>query len=159
MKKEMGTDFETEYGKIAKKYKLPSYQKLNEDFEIGKIENNAGTIVRTVRKVMMEKIVNSLGFLEMLLNPVNVPRVYFAYLKSITAEDKKNMEKIYEELSMLSLLALEREVKYSEKGEAELVVKISKSWDSIKNSFEQIARDIRKPNHVAAAKKEKSYFE
>lgn len=147
-----------EYEKFLKKYKLPDFNALNEEFEIEKLERESETILRAVRKVMMEKIVNSLGFLEMLLTPMNAPRMYFAYIKTMSSGDKQKIEKMYSLLSDMSLIALEREIEYSEKGEAELINSLFKGWNEIKRDFVKIVENIKKPNNQIA-KKEKSYFE
>ena len=80
------------YEILSKKYKLPSFKELNEDFDIEKIDKESDILLKVVRKVMMEKIVNSLGFIEMLLNPMNSPRMYHAYLNSMSVEDKKAID-------------------------------------------------------------------
>src|SRR3989344_4012842 len=108
-------ELKRDYDALAKKYKLPSFDEINEDFEIGKIDRDCGTILRSVRKMMMEKIVNSMGFTEMLLNPVNAPRIYFGYLKNMTQEDRDITEKLYKTLAELSVDSLECEIVYSEK--------------------------------------------
>ena len=105
---------------------------------------------------MMTKIVNSLGFVEVLLNPMNAPRMYFAYIKSMGTEDKKGIEKIYSVLSDLVFASLELEVDYSEKEEAEMIKKIVRDWSSIKPSFKGIIKNMQKP--VSSVSKEKSYF-
>src|SRR3989344_3720844 len=117
-------DLKVNYGKVEAKYKLPSFKELNENFEIDKIDRESDTLLRVIRKVMMEKIVNSLGFLEMLLNPMNIPRMYLPFMKAMNFDDKKIIEKIYSEFSDLSMSSLESEVDYQEKMEAELIKKI-----------------------------------
>ena len=146
-----------EYEKYENKYSLPSFEKLNEDFEIGKIDKDVGAFLRSVRKTMMEKIINSLGFVEMFLNPMNVPRIYLPYLKTMDMEDKKIIEKLYNVLSELSLLSLEREIRYSEKGEAELIKKVFNSWNELKNDIDNIIKNIKNPK-IDYGKKERSYF-
>jgi len=142
---------------FQKKYKLPDFKKLNEDFEIDKIERDSDCFLRVIRKAMMEKIVNSIGFLEMLLNPVNAPRIYFPYFKSITLEDKNEIELIYGKLGDLSLDSLSLEVGYSEKEEAKLIKKTFEVWNSVKSSFNKIVEHIKKPSNTVL-RKEKSYF-
>ena len=151
-------ELKEEYNKLSKKYKLPSFDSLNGDFEIGKIERNDGTLVRAVRKLMMEKVVNSLGFLEMLLNPMNVPRAYMNFVRTMGTEDKQRIEKLYSQLSLLSLEALEGEIEYSEKHEGEMITKIFKKWNELKKDFSELIANIKKPNN-RLIKKEKTYFE
>lgn len=149
-------DLKKQYEGKAKQYSLPSFTEINESFEIEKINKETEIVLRVVRKVMMEKIVSSLNFTEMLLNPVNAPQMYFPFLKGITEEDKKSINKIYTSLSELSIGSLECEISYNEKSEAEHIKKIFKTWKDVQPDFKKIFDKIRKPN--SAAKKDKSYF-
>jgi len=150
-------DLKEEYVKLGKEYKLPSFKELEEGFEIAKIEKDTETILRAVRKVMMEKVVSSLGFVEMLLNPMNAPRMYLNYIKLMGGEDKKSIEKIYSSLADLSVYSLEREVDYDEKGEAELIQKIFDTWGNVRPEFRKILASMKKPNN-SSMMKERSYF-
>ncbi len=150
-------DLKTHYEKLETKYKLPSFKDLNESFEIDKIERESDTLLRVIRKVMMEKIVNSLGFLEMLLNPMSIPRMYMSFIKAMNVEDKKLIEKIYNDFSELSLGSLECEVDYSEKVEAELIKKVFKKWQELKPEFRKIFSKIKLPVNNNSTR-ERSYF-
>ena len=150
-------ELKNSYDLLAKKYKLPDFKEVNENFEIEKRDKESDILLKAIRKTAMEKIINSLGFLEMLLNPMNVPRMYMNYVRSITTEDKKDIDKIYDSFSALSLEALGVEIDYSEKGEAELIKKIFSTWVSVKPEFRRILANMKKPM-VNGVKKEKSYF-
>lgn len=156
MEKEI-KDLEKDYEVFEKKYKLPSFKELNENFEIEKIDRESKTLLRTIRKVIIEKLVNSLGFVELLLNPVNAPRMYYAYLKTLTQDDKKEIEKIYSVLSDVVLSAIELEIDYDEKAEAEMIKRIHSDWDSVKPAFRKILGNMKKPE-AGESKKERSYF-
>jgi len=145
------------YSKLEKKYGLPSFKELNENFEIEKIERDTEILLRDVRKVMMEKVVNSLGFLEMFLNPINAPRMYLSYMKSMGAEEQGIVEKVYGMLAGLNILALEGEIDYSEKREADVIAEIFKVWISVKPEFMKLFAGMRKPNGDVV-RKERSYF-
>ncbi|MBU0761220.1 MAG: hypothetical protein KJ600_02930 [Nanoarchaeota archaeon] len=150
-------ELKDEYVKFVEKYNLPSFQELDEDFEVGKIDRESDTLLRAIRKVMMEKIVNSLGFMEMLLNPMNAPRMYLSYIRAMGDGDKKIINKIYVEFSELSVLSLEREIDYDEKAEAELIKKVFEVWGELKPDFRKMFANMKKPNNDLA-KKERSYF-
>ena len=150
------TDLKKSYGVFEKKHKLPSFSELNENFEIEKIRRGQETLVRTFRKTMMDKIVNSMGFVESLLSPMNAPRMHMLYLKSISVEDKKELDRIYTVLSEIVLGSLKLEIDYSEKEEAEMIKRIFKDWNSVKPGFRKILSNMQKP--VSAAPREKSYF-
>jgi len=150
-------DLKSRYSELAKRHKLPSFIQVNENFEIDKIDKDTECLLRLVRKVAMEKIVNSLNFLEILLNPVNAPRIYLSYIRSINAEDRKSIEKIYSAFGALSINSLDLEIDYSEKKEAEMIKSIYNIWMSLKGDFRKILASLKQPNGFVA-KREKSYF-
>ena len=150
------SELKKQYAPLGSKHKLPSFDKLNEDFEIDKIDRETDFPLRLIRKTMMEKIINSLGFVEMLLNPVNAPRLYLGYIKSISQEDKEKIDKIYETLADLSLNSLSLELSSDESKEAELIQKIYSKWNELKPDFKKIMEDMKNPKTVT--KKEKSYY-
>lgn len=149
-------ELKKKYDELASKHQLPGFSELNENFEIEKIRRGDETLLRTIRKTMMEKVVNTMGFLEFILNPVNAPRVYLAYIRSITQDDKKAIENVYESLAELMTAALKLEIDYSEKEEAEMIKQISKKWEGIKPGFRKIVADMEKP--AKFEKKERSYY-
>lgn len=151
------TELKKDYSVLAAKYKLPKFSELNEDFEIEKVEKESETLLRVVRKTMMEKIISSLGFVEMLLNPMNAPRMYLSYIHGMGADDKKSIEKIYIAFAGISTVALECEIDYSEKNEAELIRAIFDTWQKMKPEFRKILENMKKPNSKVE-KVQKSYF-
>jgi hypothetical protein len=151
------SDLKKEYEKYEKKFKLPTFKSINEDFEVDKIEYIGDCFLRQIRKSMIEKVVNSVNFLEMLLNPVNAPRIYYGYLKSISVEDKQYIEDLYTNLGQLSVDSLSLEIDYSDAKEAALIKNLFKVWNDLKPKFRQIITHIKNPEKMEA-KKEKSYF-
>lgn len=145
------------YEKLAKKYKLPSFSELNRDFEIEKLDKDTELLLRTIRKFMMEKTVNSINFLEMLINPVNMPRMYMPYVRTMDTEDRKIIDKIYGRLAQLTLESLQLEVHSQEEAEAELIKKSFATWKELKQDFSRIITNIRNPREFVS-KKERSYF-
>ena len=146
-----------EYDKLKDKYKLPSFKELNADFEIDKLDKEIDNVLRAIRKIMMEKIVNSMSFLEMLLNPVNAPRMYLPYVRTMSIEDKKTIDNIYSALADLSLVSLDLEINSSEKGEADLINLTFNKWGELKLGFGQILKSMKQPRDFEV-KKERSYF-
>jgi hypothetical protein len=150
-------DLKKAYGELARKYKMPGFQELNENFEIEKIDKESECLLRLIRKVMLEKIVNSFNFAEFLLNPLNAPKMYLPFIKTMTLDDRKEIEKIYSGISELLLQTLDIEVDYSEKKEAEMIKKMLERWNELKPSFRKIFANMKKPNRQNGTR-EKSYF-
>lgn len=149
--------FIEQYDGLAKQYELPNFKILNTDFELEKINQESVTILRVVRKTMMDKIVNTISFLEMLLNPVNAPRIYIPYLKVMTVEDRNVLDKLYSTFGKLSLQTLPLEIDYSEKDEAVMIKNIYKTWEENKKSLKLILLKVATPT-TGFIKREKSYF-
>ncbi len=151
------TELKKSYSELAKKYSLPSFSEMNEDFEIDKIDKESETLIRVVRKHAMDKLVNSMTFLEMLVNPVNTPRIYFPYIKSMSTDDRKSIEEMYGMLGDVSIASLSLELGYSEKKEAEFVKKMFSTWQVLKPKFSKLMEHMQE-THSSEPKKEKSYF-
>jgi DNA replication initiation complex subunit (GINS family) len=149
-------DLKSEYEKLEKKYKLPSFKEINESFEIDRIDRESDILLRVVRKMMMEKILNSLGFVEMLMNPMNAPRMYHAYIKSMTPEEKKIIDKLYNDMSELSIASLECEIDYDENEEADLIKEVYNTWIGLRKDFKKVFEKIRKPSKEV--KRDRDYF-
>lgn len=150
-------EIKKEYSKYEKKYSLPSFKELNECFELEKIEYKTEILPRVIRKMMMDKLVNSIGFLDMLLNPVQAPRIYLSFIKSMSQEDKKIIEALYDSFGKISLDCMPLELDYSEKAEAQMINHIYKVWDESKEDFKALLVHVGNPTQNTS-KKEKSYF-
>ncbi len=147
---------QTKYAELEKRYGLPSFSAINEDFNIEKIRRGEILLARVIRKTAMDKIVSYIGFIEMLLNPMNAPRMYLVYIKQMTSEDRKLIEELYSKLSDLMLSSFKLDIVYSEKDEAEMIRRICDEWNKLKPSVMQLMENIQKP--ASSATKEKSYF-
>lgn len=148
-----------EYKKLQEKYKLPSYQQLNEEFDIEKVqEQETDTLLREIRKVIMDKAIAYLRFVELLLNPSNAPMFFFALLKGLESADKKTLEDIYTRLGRLEIEVIDVDNDYSEKAEAEFIIHILKEWQGIKEDMRRVSKALKSGWEKKSEKKEKSYL-
>ncbi len=149
-----------EYAKLRGKYKnLPSFQQLNEDFEIEKIaEKETEFLLREIRKAIAEKSIAFLRFLESLINPSNAPLFIFAILKNLSAQEKKIVEKIYREFCKEEISTLKLDVCYDEKEEVRFIIDSTKRWQELRPELEKLTIALEKAWEKTAEKKEKSYF-
>jgi hypothetical protein len=150
-------DVRSKYKEHEGKFNLPNFEKINNDFEVDKIERDSEAFLRAVRKVMMEKIVNSMSFVDMLLNPVNAPRMYYSYIKNMSLQDKEDIEKIYSVLADLSVASLALEIDTGDEKEAKLIKETYEKWSEIKPLFRKVIGHMMEPLENNT-KKEKSYF-
>lgn len=151
----MVTTPKEQYERIRTQYSLPSFTELNGDFELDKIEHESEFILRTVRKCMLEKIINALNFFDMLLNPSQAPRMYLPFVRTMTIQDKTDLEQLYGAFGQVSVDCLSLELGYDESQEAKMITRIVQCWNLQKPTFLRLVKHIGAPAPVQ--QKQKSY--
>lgn len=151
-------EFKKKYADLGKKYGLPSFTELNNVFEIDKIERDSDTLLREIRKVLMDKVINYIRLFEMIFNPASAPPTFLAFVREIRAEERSSLEKVYKECVELELLALARELEHNEKAEAELIANIYKVMTGLKGDLTKVISMMSRNWRLQVSKKEKSYF-
>ncbi|MCH7568884.1 MAG: hypothetical protein IIA87_05695 [Nanoarchaeota archaeon] len=146
------------YAKLSKKYNLPDFKKLNEAFEIDRIERDTDNVLREIRKTMMDKIIGYIRFVEMLINPAQAPPIFMIFVKEISVRDRGVFENVYKNLIELELSSLKLEIDYSEVGEAETIKNIFQTWDNLKPDLRSVLDIMKKNLNSSPSKKEKGYF-
>ncbi len=151
-------DLKKDYEVLKKKYNLPEFQKLNEEFDTEKVaEHETDCLLREIRKAVMDKVIAYLRFVEMLLNPSNVPIFFFALVKGLTPSDKRILERIYSRLGNFEIDVIELDCRYSEKDEAEFIKKIVREWKDIKEEMLKLVEVLRRNWDQKSRKSEKGY--
>ena len=147
------------YLKFQEKYNLPSFEKLNEDFQIEKIaENETEYLLKEVKKTMADKFYNYLRFTETLLNPVNAPVLIFSIIKSIDSERKKKLGEIYKKLAQNEIRIIEIDLVYSEKKEAEFIKESYELWQEVKEELLDVIQNVKSNWNKKSEGKSKGYF-
>ena len=148
-----------EYRTLKKKYNLPDFKDLNEDFHIEKIaESETEILIREARKFMGDKMMNYMRFIENLLNPVNVPMFIFSIIKLLDTEEKKGLSEIYKELMKKEIQFIELDLEFNEKKEAEFIKDAYEFWQGIKKDMLKIIDKINKKWDNKFEVNSKGYF-
>ncbi len=133
-----------DYEEIRKKYNLPGFQELNEDFCIEKVaESETDFLVREIRRYVADKFVNCLRFVESILNPVNVPMFVFSVTKIITEKEKEKLREIYKKMAKREVELIGLDIKFSEEKEAEFINTSYKIWQEIKTELSGVIEFIK----------------
>ncbi|MAG78873.1 hypothetical protein CMI40_00665 [Candidatus Pacearchaeota archaeon] len=145
-KKESELDnLKKEYKKIQKEYDLPSFEKLNEDFQIEKIaEVETDYLLREIKRFIADKFSNYLRFVEAILHPVNTPMFIFSVIKSIEIQEKDKLVDIYKKLAKNEVRLIELDIDFSIKNDAEFIKDSYKLWQGIKKDMLSIINKIKK---------------
>jgi len=134
-----------DYKEIQKKYDLPEFEKLNEDFQIEKLaEIETDFLVKEIRKFIADKFMNYLRFIESILNPVNVPIFIFSIIKSIGEDEKKKLTEVYKKLVKCEVDLIKLDIESSEDDEVKFVKKSYKLWQEMKKDILKIVEVIKK---------------
>ncbi len=148
-----------DYIKIQSKYNLPSFEKLNEDFQIEKaLESETDILIREIRKFMADKFSNYLRFVEAILHPVNTPMFVFSIVKSLTADEKNKLSEIYKELVKIEIKLIELDLKFVEKKEADFIKEAYETWQGLKDDFLGIIESVTKNFDNKIDRDNKGYF-
>jgi hypothetical protein len=148
-----------EYSELEKKYKLPTFRELNEEFDIEKVQElETDTLLREIRKVIMDKAIAYLRFIETLLNPSQAPMFFFNLLKGMDSNDKKILEDLYGRLGKIEIEVIGVDNDYSEKSEADFIKHIFSEWKIIKENMKIISKSLHNSWDKKTERKEKSYL-
>ncbi len=152
------SELKKEYASYEQKYGLPSFSSLVAFFDVENLDYEGDTFLRAVRKNVMEKVIEYLRLVEMLLNPINAPPLFGQFIKKMSAEDRRVIQKLYEDFTHLELAALELEISYAESDEAAFIKKIYETWkDSAENLVAAIQLMRRNFDEIPGIR-EKSYY-
>ena len=138
-------ELKRDYLEVQLKHNLPSFQELNQDFQIEKIaEYETDILIREIRKFVAEKLSNYMKFVEMLINPVNAPMSIFSLIKSIGQDDKKKLSEIYEKLVKNEIEIVELDLSFSEEKEVRYIKNSNILWQEMKKDLLGIIETIKK---------------
>jgi len=148
-----------EYKKIQEKYNLPSFEELNEDFNIEKAsEIEVELLIREIRRFMADKLSTYMRFIEAILNPVNVQMFIYSLIKSLETQEKEKLTEIYKKLSKKELKLIELDLKYSEEKEALFIRESYLMWQEMKKDLLEIFEKINNNWDNKVESKNKDYF-
>jgi len=148
-----------DYLKIQKKYNLPSFEELNQEFHIEKAaEIETEILVREIRKFVADKLGGYLRFTETLLNPSNAPMFVFSVIKTLSVDDKKKVSEMYKKLAENEINLIQLDTEFSEKKEAEFIKESYKLWKSISKEIAGLLDSTKKNWNTKFETNNKGYF-
>ncbi len=153
------TQLKENYRMLQRKYDLPSFEQLNEDFQIEKAaESETDFVLREVRRYITDKFFNYLRFIESILTPTNAPMFVFAITKTIGIKDREKLIELYKKIAKVDIDLIELDIEYSEEKEAQSIKKYYEMWQEIKKELLEIVEVIKKNWDVKIEDNGKGYF-
>lgn len=125
-----------DYFELEKRFGLPSFDLMNRDFQIEKIQGeDTDFLLREVRKFVGDKFTSYLRFLETLIQPSGSQTFVFMMLKSLDSNDMNKIKGMYERMARKEVELLELDLDYNEEKESEFVKTTYNLWNSIKKDL------------------------
>jgi len=148
-----------EYEKLRKKHLLPSFEEINKDFEIEKLqERETETLSREIRRAISEKSLAYLKFVEMFMNPSQAPMFFLALVKSLDSDDRELLNELYIELGKFEIKSIALDNEYNEKRDVEFIKSFYKKWQGIKKKFGKVMDGVEKSWEKEVEKKGRGYL-
>ena len=156
-KKDKTQIFKESYEKLQKKYGLPGFDEINKDFEIEKLKSGS-FMLKDIRRNMIEKVASVIKLFEMMMNPTSAPMFMFAVLKNMKNDIKKEIERLYKELTSITISMVKLDISFDEKAEAEAIKTIFKKWMACKGQIFSICSSMEDAWKESSKKSDKSYL-
>lgn len=127
------SEIQKKYDELKKKYALPSFNDINNEFEISTIENN-DFLLREIRKKIDERIEVFLKILNTLLQPeTNICELHEC--RDFSEKDKDDAFLLYKELMLMHDSALIAGIICDEKEDAKFISEAFKGWQPVKKKI------------------------
>jgi len=124
------------YDEIRKKYSLPEFEKLDEEFDIRIIWEDVS--IRNIRRCILDKLESSLGIIS---PPITGHGTLHAYIESkiLSKAELESLFELYKKLEVLIHEGLLVRLR-SEKDEAEFVKKVWAQWPKLKSELQEFLK-------------------
>lgn len=147
------------YSEIQSKHNLPSFEQMNEDFNIERSsEYEFELLIREMRKYISDKLQNYMRFVETIIHPTNASMFIFSIIKTISEDDKKKLTEVYKKLARYEVELIDLDIQYSEEKEANFIREFFKVWQEVKKDMLDVVGVVRDNWDKEVEKNSKAYF-
>ena len=135
-------EIEKQYNGLRKRFKLPEFKDIDEEFEISDLEET-NFLLRAIIRRIAEKLDFYTTMLEEILQP-DTSNLYAMHETRFFDEDeKKRMYDLYRKLMNLNRKSIEVLLEHNEKDQADFMNKFLNEWREIKNELLGFIKKMR----------------
>ena len=122
-----------DYDKLRKKHSLPSYEEINNEFELLYFGNilEISFPLKFVRRRMIDKVNSFIGLLQNILYPNPSSLINMEEHKSFSEEEKKELSALIQELMALARMSTLLELENDEKRDADFIKTTFTRWKQL----------------------------
>jgi len=158
-KKEKSNSLKIDYDIFRKKYNMPEFEKLSEDFEINKIGEKEGDfLLREIRKSIVEKVASFYSLFESLINPNSPPMFVYSIIKNLNEQTKESIKIIYKKLSKIQVRSIKLDAIYSADEESSYINSVFSEWQSLKKEIYEIVKGFEESLGTFTDSTKRNYF-
>lgn len=141
--KDKDFDIKEAYEKISKKYSLPGFEKLDNEFEISFIDKEA-FLIRSIRRKMNEKVIFFCRIIEGVLFPQGASYISAVESKALTDEEKQNILEVYKKLMGYERRSLMLDTDSDDEKDARYIKSLYKEWPEFKKVVGEFVKKLEK---------------
>ena len=137
----MNEKLKSEYEKLAKKYNLPSFEFMDNEFEISVLKvDESGILIKAILRMILSKLGTFLNYFEPVFNPS--PSMHsMTEMNNLKEAEKEEIVILYKKISIIYHQILYKELE-NEKSIADFIKDFCKSWPSTKNEVIKSLKSI-----------------
>ena len=136
-------DIKEGYDKLRKKYNLPDFDKLDNEFEISNIKDfDKKFILRIIRRMINDKIIAFCNLLEGVVLPNPTSMIGLHENSFFDDEKKKSISNFLSDLMKLERESLVLDIDFSDDKDAEFINSVFDKWVGIKGFMCEVAKDM-----------------
>jgi hypothetical protein len=135
-------NLEKEYKKINKNNSLPSFSKLDSEFEISSIKEKEH-LTKSLRRKVNEKIIFYCRILEGILFPMQANIITIHEGKHFSEEDKVKMTETYKKLMQYERRSLILDISPNKKEDVAYINEVFKNWKKFKDEVLIVAKKMQ----------------
>lgn len=130
------------YDELKKKYSLPSFEEIDKEFEISKIEEDEPFLLHEAMKKVCEKIEAMHGILDKVLQPeAHIADMHEC--NTFSDDEKEKLYDLYKRLMWINRFAVENSMDNDDKKSAEFINTMWKRWAAVKKEFSTAVRKMK----------------
>ena len=136
------SNIKNEYQKLSKRYSLPLFEKIDNEFEISTIENEK-FLLRQIRRRIIEKLEVIIKLFDELIQPEASSYAQIYEYKAFEEEEKKEVYNLYKKLLAFYREAFVIDIQTDEKKEADFFKRLFDLWLEEKEKIIKIINKIK----------------
>jgi len=145
-------EFEEIYADLKKKYGLPEFEVIDEEFEICSMEEDI-FILRGIRRRIVEKFDAAIKLFSELLHP-EAGFTSYQEANVFSETERELIMQLYRQLMFFNRLSAEIDFNPSDDSDAKFIADFMKEWPELKKSITFFLRKLKESWHKDRSKKE-----